>query len=150
VTAKHHLAQLNIGRLRCPRKAPEMLGYQEAIGPVTDIALAWPGFMWIHDDSIIEKAEHMFGAGMAANLSLWRDVESLQGFMTCPEHAAIMDRGAEWFVPMDEATFALWWVPAGHIPTLNEGQERLMLLRREGPTRLVFDLDSVFSPPSQF
>jgi hypothetical protein len=58
-----------------------------------------------------------------------------------------MERRADWFVPMDEATFALWWVPASHIPSLDEGRQRLMLLRREDPTCHAFDLDSTFSSP---
>ena len=144
MTSAYYLAQLNIGELRYPRETSEMAGYREALGPITSIATTWPGFIWIHDDSIIGMAEHMFGAGVAANLSIWRDVESLQGFMTCPEHAAVMDRGAEWFTPMDEVTFVLWWVPISHIPALDEGHERLMLLRREGPTCHAFDLDHTF------
>jgi hypothetical protein len=148
MTSAYHLAQLNIGNLRYPRDAPGLRGYCEALRPVTAVALAWPGFIWIHDDSIIERAEQMFGAGMAANLSLWRDIESLRSFMVCPEHAAVMERRADWFVPMNEASFALWWVPAGSLPALNEGHERLMLLRRAGPTRRAFDLDNPFPPPS--
>ena len=58
-----------------------------------------------------------------------------------------MERRADWFVPMDEATFALWWVPASHIPSLDEGRQRLMLLRREDPTCHAFDLDSTFLSP---
>lgn len=146
-TPPYQLAQLNIGRLRHPREAPQLQGYRDALGPVTSIALAWPGFLWIHDDSIIETAERLFGPGLAANLSLWRDVESLRAFMTCPQHAAVMARRGEWFVPLDEATFALWWVPAGHRPDLAEGRERLLRLRRSGPTPEAFDLDSVFPPP---
>ena len=86
---------------------------------------------------------------MAANLSVWCDVESLENFMTCPEHAAVMERRAEWFVSKQEATFALWWVPAGHTPSLEEGCQRLMLLRHQGPTEQAFDLGSRFPPPSQ-
>lgn len=145
----YHLAQLNIGKLRCPRDAPQMQGYCQTLRPVTGIALNWPGFIWIHDDSIIGMAERLFGPGMAANLSLWRDVESLRSFMTCPKHAAVMERRADWFAPTDEATFVLWWVPAGHIPILEEGHERLSLLRPEGPTCHAFDLDTTFPPPSQ-
>lgn len=126
-----------------------MHGYREALGPLTAIATAWPGFIWMHDDGIIELAERMFGAGMAANLSVWRDIESLEGLMISPEHAAVMARRAEWFVPLDQATFALWWIPAGHRPSLADGQERLLLLRRQGPTCRAFDLDTRFAPPAQ-
>lgn len=149
VMSGHHLAQLNIGRLRHPRHAAQMHGYRDALGPLTAIATAWPGFVWMHDDGIIELAGRTFGAGMAANLSVWRDIESLQGFMTCPEHAAVMARRGVWFVPQDQATFVLWWIPAGRRPSLADGHERLMLLRRQGPTCRAFDLDDWFPPPSR-
>jgi hypothetical protein len=32
----------------------------------------------------------------------------------------------------------LWWVPAGHIPTVDEALERLDRLRRDGPTPAAF------------
>ncbi len=147
-TPSHQLAQLNIGRLRHPRETPEMRGYREALGPVTAIALDWPGFIWIHDDSIIGTAERLFGPGVAANLSLWRDAESLRAFMECPEHAAVMARRGEWFEPTEEASFALWWVPAGHRPDLEEARRRLALLRQAGPTPQAFDLDRLFPPPA--
>lgn len=149
MTPDYQLAQINIGKLRRPRAAPEMRSYREALAPVTAIAVAWPGFIWIHDDSIVELAVEAFGTGMAANLSVWRDIESLQGFMTCREHASVMARKVEWFVPSEDATFALWWVRLGHRPGLNEGRNRLMHLRREGPTQNAFDLDNPFPPPSE-
>ena len=146
--ARFQLAQLNFGRLRYPRAAPQMRGYCEALGPVGQVALNWPGFVWIHDtEETIGIAAGLFGAGMAANLSVWRDVECLRGFMECPQHAAVMKRRDEWFVPMAEATFVLWWVPAGHIPDFVEGRERLLALRRDGPGPAGFDLDTVFPPP---
>jgi hypothetical protein len=144
----HHLAQLNIGRLRAPRETPDMAGYRAALAEVLPIGLAWPGFVWMHDDGIIEGARRKFGPDIAANLSLWRDLESLRDFMDCPPHAAVMARRAEWFRPMDEATFVLWWVPVGHRPDLAEAHGRLERLRRTGPTAAAFDLDRVFPPPA--
>lgn len=149
MTSAYQLAQLNIGKLCYPRETLEMQGYHDALRPVTSIAVAWPGFIWIHDDSIIGMAERMYEAGIAANLSVWRDVESLRSFMTCPEHAAVMNRRAEWFLPQGEATFVLWWVTVGHTPALDEGHERLLTLRREGPTCHAFDLDNTFPPPPE-
>ncbi len=146
--AKFQLAQLNIGRLRYPRNAPQMRDYRKALGPVGQVALNWPGFIWIHDDEeTIGIAADLFGAGIAANLSVWRDTESLRGFMECPQHAAVMQRRNDWFVPTAEATFVLWWVLAGHIPDFAEGRERLLAFRRNGPGPAGFDLNTVFPPP---
>jgi len=52
----------------------------------------------------------------------------------------------EWFDEMP-AYLALWWVPAGTIPTLSEGRARLELIGRLGPTQDAFDFKNVFAPP---
>jgi hypothetical protein len=146
--AKFQLAQLNIGCLRHPRDTLQMHDFCEALGSVGHIALNWPGFIWIHDNAeTIGIVTDLFGIGMVANLSIWRDIESLRAFMECPEHAAVMKRRNEWFVPMAAATFVLWWIPAGYIPNFMEGQERLTDLYRCGPCLAAFDLDAVFPPP---
>jgi hypothetical protein len=139
-----HLAQLNIGRLRFSRGAPELSDYDAALAAIMPIARLWPGFLWIHDDSIIELSERAFGPRMAANLSLWADIESLETFMTCGAHAAVMERRNEWFDQTQDATFVLWWVPEDHRPEFKEACDRLALLRRQGPSPRAFDLKSRF------
>jgi hypothetical protein len=46
---------------------------------------------------------------------------------------------------MDTPVLAMWWVPAGHIPTLDEAKEKLDLMAREGPTPLAFTFKKRFS-----
>jgi uncharacterized protein DUF3291 len=38
----------------------------------------------------------------------------------------------------------LWWVPAGHRPTVGEAEERLLHLREHGPTKYAFTLRTLF------
>jgi hypothetical protein len=40
----------------------------------------------------------------------------------------------------------LWWVPAGHIPTIAEAIERLEHFRRHGPTPHAFSFREPFPP----
>ena len=145
---QYRLAQLNIGGLRYPRDAPQLQGFIAALDPLNQVADTWPGFIWKHDnDETISIASEIFGSEVAANLSVWRDVESLRGFMECPQHATVMKRRRDWFVPIDQATLVLWWVRDSHIPDFMEGQERLTELRRCGPSLAAFDLDAIFPPP---
>ncbi len=46
-----------------------------------------------------------------------------------------------------EALVVLWWVPAGHQPTALEAVERLVQLRRDGPTPQAFGFRSAFGAP---
>jgi hypothetical protein len=50
----------------------------------------------------------------------------------------MLRRRREWFTRVAEAYVVLWWIPAGHIPAMSEGIERLELLRGEGPTPHAF------------
>jgi len=42
---------------------------------------------------------------------------------------------------------ALWWVPAGHLPTVAEAEARLEHLRSHGPTAHAFTFRQRFSAP---
>ncbi|MNR39729.1 hypothetical protein D3C85_1579610 [compost metagenome] len=39
----------------------------------------------------------------------------------------------------------LWWVPAGHLPSVGEAAERLRLLRELGPTAQAFSFRQAFA-----
>jgi hypothetical protein len=41
----------------------------------------------------------------------------------------------------------LWWVPRGHIPTIDEAMARLETVRRQGPTAEAFTFRRAFPPP---
>ncbi len=41
---------------------------------------------------------------------------------------------------------ALWWVPAGHRPTVAEAESRVLHLRTHGPTPYAFTLRTSFPP----
>lgn len=42
---------------------------------------------------------------------------------------------------------ALWWVPAGHRPTVTEAEARLLHLRANGPAPYAFTLRTPFPAP---
>lgn len=44
---------------------------------------------------------------------------------------------------------ALWWIPAGHIPEIEEAKERLEHLRRHGPTERAFTFKQRFPAPGE-
>ncbi len=51
----------------------------------------------------------------------------------------------EWFERLDRVFVALWWVPAGHLPTVEEALARLEVLRRDGPTPAAFTFRAPFA-----
>ncbi|MEL6873538.1 MAG: DUF3291 domain-containing protein [Pseudomonadota bacterium] len=53
-------------------------------------------------------------------------------------HAQFYRKRANWFQPMDKPHFVMWWVPAGHRPTIDEAAERLADLQENGPSERAF------------
>ena len=76
-----------------------------------------------------------------ANLTVWRDVESLERFVWGTVHKKFYERREEWFEVLGEMHFVMWWVPEGHEPTLEEALEKLELRRANGDTDEAFGWD---------
>jgi len=87
------------------------------------------------------------GEDVIVNMSVWRDVEALQDYVYRSGHVEIMRRRREWFTRMAQAYMVLWWVPAGHEPTMAEAAARLELLRQKGPTAEAFTFAQAFPAP---
>jgi hypothetical protein len=41
----------------------------------------------------------------------------------------------------------MWWIPAGHIPTVEEANDRLEHLKQHGPTPAAFTFRAPFPSP---
>jgi len=81
------------------------------------------------------------------NLSVWESVEALWSFVYASRHLDLLRRRREWFHRLADAYLALWWVPASHVPTIDEAKGRLGLLRRTGPSPDAFTLREPFPAP---
>jgi hypothetical protein len=54
----------------------------------------------------------------------------------------------QWFHPADQPMLALWWIPAGAIPGVDEAKARLEHLRAHGPTTRAFTFRTLFPAPA--
>lgn len=135
----HHLAQINVGRLRHPLDAPETAEFVAALDRINALAEASPGFVWRLTGDDGSSSSYVEVSGMdnrldIVNYSIWTDLDALKEFMYRTDHVAFLRRRAEWFQPVDVATTACWWVPAGTVPGVDEAYRRLVHLRAEGPS----------------
>ena len=143
--ADYHLAQLNIARMKYPLESPGMADFVARLEDVNALADAAPGFVWrLQTDAGDATGIDYFGDDVIVNMSLWCDLDSLRDFAFRSAHREVLARRKEWFSSMDEAYAVLWWVPAGHIPSLEEAAERLERLRRDGPGSLAFSFARSF------
>lgn len=144
--ATHQLAQVNIARLQFPLDSPELKEFVDALDPVNAVADAAEGFVWrLQSDTGNATDVPVLGDDwLIVNMSVWRDPDTLTAFMYQGQHRELLARRREWFERMREAMTVLWWVPAGHRPTVAEAEERLLHLRAHGPTPYAFTLRTSF------
>jgi Domain of unknown function (DUF3291) len=146
---KYHLAEINIGKFRFPLTDERMAGFVNALKPINAIADKTPGFIWrLQDESGDATSIRPFPDDMmAVNFSVWESIEALFQYTYQSDHVKLLRERKQWFEHMTEHYMVLWWVPAGHIPTLTEAKERLDALRRDGPTVYAFTFKKRFEAP---
>lgn len=146
----YQLAQINIGRFIKPQDDPANADFMNALDAVNAIADASPGFVWrlgAEGPAAIDVQPDPADPQLAINMSVWTDVESLAAFAyRSPDHLTIMRRRKEWFERM-EHFMALWWVPAGHRPTVEEGMAKIAELAANGPSASAFSFRTPFAAP---
>ncbi len=142
-----HLAQLNIAKPKFPLDDPRILEFVDNLNRINELGKASPGFVWIlEDDSGNATAIHAFeDPAILINLTVWESLESLKAFTYNSEHVRYLRRRHEWFERL-APYLALWWVPAGHIPTIPEARDRMAYLEAHGDTPFAFTFRRVFKP----
>jgi hypothetical protein len=148
--AAHHLAQVNVATLRFPLDGPELAGFVAQLEPINALADGTPGFVWrLQTEDGDATSIRPFGdERIMVNLSLWESLEALRGFVYASRHLDVMRHRREWFDKMADPILALWWVPAGTIPTVAQARERLELLAGQGPTAGAFSFRAPFPAPA--
>jgi len=146
--ANHHLAQLNIGRIRYEVGDARMAGFVDNLAFVNALAERSEGFVWRYQDESGNATSTRPYDGdpmMAVNMSVWENVESLEKYVWQTVHKRFYGRRHEWFEKMDERYLVLWWVPAGHRPTIQEAIARLEHLKVHGASEHAFGWESLAS-----
>ncbi|MEM7312341.1 MAG: DUF3291 domain-containing protein [Planctomycetota bacterium] len=146
---KYQLAQLNIARFMKPADHPDNADFVNNLDRVNAIAEKQPGFVWrlTGDGNDALDVQAFDDPNIAVNMSVWEDLDSLADFAYRNEdHLAIMRRRAEWF-EKTKVHLVLWWVEAGHVPTLDEAKDRLNALIADGPSENAFTFRSPYPAP---
>ena len=145
---RFELAQVNIGQLSAPVESPQIAEFVAALDPINRLADTSPGFVWrLQTAEGNATAIHSFDDELIiSNMSVWESIEALRAFVYTTAHTGIMRRRREWFETYVTSYMALWWVPAGHRPTIEEAKERLAALDRDGPTPFAFTFRQPFDP----
>src|SRR5207245_1014098 len=106
-----------------------------------------PGFVWRYNDAvsvrIYDDPLYLF------NMSVWDTVESLKQFTYASSHLGVLRDRTKWFERPTQAHMALWWIPAGHIPSVKESIDRLDFRRKHGDTPAAFSIANPHPMPEE-
>ncbi|RCS57169.1 DUF3291 domain-containing protein [Parvibium lacunae] len=145
----YHLAQVNIALARAEIDSPEMHGFTSRLDEINRLAEESNGFVWRltgngDDATSIRVFEDPM---MLVNMSVWQDLDSLKAYVYKSAHVTLIRERQAWFHKLDIAHQALWWIRAGHIPTLEEAENKLEQIQTRGPTASAFSFAQAFPPP---
>jgi hypothetical protein len=147
----YHLAQFNVARMRAPIDSPVMEGFVSQLERINALAEATPGFVWRlqtaeGDATALRPYDDPM---LIVNMSVWESLEALHGYVYKSPHVGPLRERKAWFEAPAEPILVLWWVPAGHTPTVDEARERLEHLRAHGPSAQALTFRHAFPAPDQ-
>jgi len=145
--SNYHLAQINVAELKAPLDSPQLRDFVDNLDRINALAEGSPGFVWrLTGDGNDATGLRPMGEKIIVNYSIWRDVETLKSFVYSTAHVEILKRKREWFERM-KLNYVLWWVPAGHVPTVEQAVAKLEHLRAHGPSADAFHFGEAYSAP---
>jgi len=144
-----HLAQVNIARMLGPLDGPLLAGFVARLDEINALSDASPGFVWRFQtaEGNATALRPYDDERILFNLSVWASLEDLRQYVYRSAHSQLISRRKDWFAKFEQPFMALWWVPAGHIPNVDEAKQRLSLLQDLGETPEAFSFKKSFPAP---
>ncbi len=145
---KFQLAQINIAKAKAAMDSVIMIGFVDRLDEINELADNSPGFVWRLKAEAGDTTINAFeDPSLIVNMSVWQDLESLKHYVYKSVHIQLLKEKNSWFDKMSEAHQVLWWVPMGHMPSVEEGKERLEYIRKHGATEFGFNFARNFPVP---
>jgi hypothetical protein len=149
---RYHIAQVNIGRIKAELDDAIMYGFVSRLDEINALADTSAGFVWRlqANGGNATYLRPYQDERTLLNMSVWESVEDLRHYVYHTAHVELMRKRQAWFERFVGAYTALWWVPIGHIPGIDEAKKRLAHLDAHGPTEFAFDFKTVIPPDEEF
>ncbi|GAB1268354.1 DUF3291 domain-containing protein [Aurantivibrio infirmus] len=144
--SQYQLAQINIAQAKAEMDTKEMSGFVSRLEEINALADKSPGFVWrLKSDAGDSTAIRVFDNPLLlVNMSVWEDITSLKNYVYRSAHVELIQHRDAWFDKIAESHQVLWWIPRGHIPTPEEGKEKLSHLNHNGPSQIAFTFAKPF------
>ena len=149
---RYCVAQVNIGRIRAELDDPIMAGFVQRLDEINALADASHGFVWRlqTNEGNATYFRPFNDERTLLNMSVWENVEALRNYVYKSEHRELLRQRHAWFEKFDGAYTALWWVPAGHHPGIDEAKRRIAHLDAHGPTQFAFTFQNLFPVDEEY
>lgn len=136
----YHLAQINIGRMLAPVDSDIMHGFTSRLDEINALADEAEGFVWRlqTEDGDATAIRPYDDDMMIVNMSVWETYEALHNYTYKTLHVELIKGRKDWFEKLSKPHMVLWWIPAGHIPTIDEAIAKLDALEAHGSTPHAF------------
>ena len=147
---QHNIAEINIAKIKgVDINDPIMKEFVDNLDGVNDIAESSNGFVWrLKDESNNATNINPYNdEQIIINISVWESIEALENYMYKTFHSNFLKRRKEWFHSFGKVSTAMWWMPKGQVPTIEEAVEKLDYLQKNGSSELVFDFKNKFPAP---
>ncbi|NJO74967.1 MAG: DUF3291 domain-containing protein [Leptolyngbyaceae cyanobacterium RM1_406_9] len=146
--SQQYLAQINIALMKAPLDNPIMAEFAEALDQVNAIADQSPGFIWRlkAESGNATQIRAYSNPQILVNLSVWQSVDQLKTYVYKSLHSEFFVRRRQWFEKYQGEHFAMWWIPVGHLPTVEEGKAKLEHLSLHGDSPKAFTFARPFPP----
>jgi len=140
MTQPYHLAQINIAKGHATLENPIMKGFVDQIDHINKLAEASPGFVWRlkTENGDATEIQPFDDELIIVNMSVWGSMESLKNYVYSGDHLEALKQKKSWFQKIQGPFLALWWIPAGTTPTVQDGKNALEQLRLHGSTPKAF------------
>ena len=147
--AEFQLAQINVAQAVAEMDSAVMSGFVSRLDEINAMADAAPGFIWRlqSEDGDATSINVFDDELMLINMSVWDSIESLKVFVYRTVHVELIQDREAWFGRMGTPHQALWWIPTGHIPTEQEGKDKLAHIQEHGPSQQAFSFGRSFPKP---
>lgn len=147
----YQLAEINIARMKGVNiNDPIMKEFVDNLDKVNQLAESSEGFVWrLKDENNDATSFNPYNdEQVIINVSVWESVESLEKFVFKTFHTDFLKRRKEWFHTYGKVFTAMWWIPQGEFPTVQEAVDKLSYLQNNGTSKLAFNFKKKFPKPT--
>jgi hypothetical protein len=147
--ATFHIAQVNIAQAKADMASDLMQGFVSRLDEINTLADCADGFIWrLKEDSGSATAIRVFDDPLLLiNMSVWANLDALKHYVYKSLHVELIKDRDAWFNKLGQSHQALWWIPVGHIPNVEEAQKKLEYIRKHGPSAEAFTFAKPYSTP---